>query len=207
MLAPSSVWLFRLLPNSVTSAETFSWVRKQGRISPYENTSKLSFQGGILAEYYFAKQWSLSARVKLLSTELSFNVPARQGQPIINLGSEASYGDFHATVISLPVNLAWQFRIFQQLLGRLSAGYSLNQELSSAYHNYSPNQRTDYSRFYGSPLAGLGLSYVLNGKTVVFSNVELSPEPERGRAPSLISNNEEKLRNTVISAGIKFLVK
>src|SRR5690554_3321601 len=41
--------------------------------------SRQSFQGGLLAEYYFAKQWSLSGKVKYFETGVSFYQPSTGG--------------------------------------------------------------------------------------------------------------------------------
>src|SRR5690554_8062710 len=61
--------------------------------------SKLTFQGGLLAEYYFAKQWSLSGKVKYFETGISFyQAPTGGGW----FGSSEKYGTFRGTTVTIP---------------------------------------------------------------------------------------------------------
>ena len=70
-----------------------------------------SFQGGILAEYYFGQHWSLSARLKYFKTGISYhNQPDYQ---------------FSGSVISMPINLNWEFGIAGNFNGNLKLVLSI----------------------------------------------------------------------------------
>jgi hypothetical protein len=69
----------------------------------------LSFQGGILAEYYFSKNWSISGRIKYFETGISyFNPGSNSGSGgIIDIGwgTHAKYGKFNGNIIAIPLNV------------------------------------------------------------------------------------------------------
>lgn len=118
--------------------------------------NKNSFQGGLLAEYYFAKQWSLIGRFKYFNTGTTNN---------------ADTGYFEGTVISLPINLKWEYRIINNFKGNFYTGFALNQEIKSHYY-YPPNENTDFSKFFGTFNAGIGFAYFFNEKMAISANYE-----------------------------------
>lgn len=82
------------------------------------------FQGGVLAEYYFAKHWSASARIKYFETGVSNKY-------------DSSKVYFEGAVISVPLNIKWEYRISNNFSGNLKLGVALNQEIKSNYY-YPP---------------------------------------------------------------------
>lgn len=77
------------------------------------NLFKNSVQGGLLAEYYFATHWSISGKIKYFKTGVSFYNPDTHSGGWFDLGSDESYGTFKGQVISIPIYLKWEFRIFK----------------------------------------------------------------------------------------------
>jgi hypothetical protein len=113
-----------------------------------------ALQGGLLAEYYFAKNWSVSGRIKYFET-----------------GILDSYRYFDGSVVSIPVNLVWKYRIFHNFNGNLKLGFAMNQELKSNYY-FGPNDKTDFSKFYGNINSGIGFNYFLSDKVCVYLDYE-----------------------------------
>ncbi len=76
------------------------------------NEPNKSFQGGLLLEYYFIKEFSISGRIKYYKTGLSF---VEQGD----------YGKFDGEILSMPIDLKWEFNIYKNLKGNLKSGWSI----------------------------------------------------------------------------------
>jgi predicted porin len=118
-----------------------------------------SVQGGFLAEYYFAKNWSVNGRIKYFETG------------VINKNNSAN-GFFEGAVISIPLNIIWKYKIIKNFSGNLKLGIALNQEVKSKYY-YPLNEKTDYSKFYGSFNPGIGFNYFVSKNTAIFMNYEV----------------------------------
>lgn len=118
-----------------------------------------SIQGGILTEYYFAKNWSASGRLKYFKTGVSYKY-------------DEAKGFFDGAVISIPLNIKWEYRILNNFSGNLKIGIALNQEIKSNYY-YPPNQNTKYSTFYGTFNPGFGVNYFISSKTAIYMNYEV----------------------------------
>jgi hypothetical protein len=116
-------------------------------------------QGGIVAEYYFAKHWIASARIKYFETGVSNKY-------------DSSKGYFEGAVISVPLNIKREYRISNNLSGNLKLGVALNQEVKSNYY-YPSNESTNYSTFYGSFNPGFGFDYFISKNTAVYMNYEV----------------------------------
>lgn len=117
-----------------------------------------SIQGGILAEYYFAKHWSATGRMKYFSTGVTNkNDPAK--------------GLFDGAVISVPVNIKWEYKIATHFSASVQLGVAFNQEIKSNYY-YPPNEKTNYSTFYGTFNPGIGLHYFISEQTAIYMNYE-----------------------------------
>ena len=117
-----------------------------------------SLQGGIVAEYYFAKNWSISGRVKYFKTGLSF---------ITN----SSYGNFNGAVFSIPINFKWHFRIIKNLSGNLKLGAAYNYEIKSNY-DFSQNMNTNNPKSFVSLNSGIGLNYFITKQIGVYIDLE-----------------------------------
>jgi|GEM_PF-1200593 len=113
-----------------------------------------SFQGGILSEYYFAKHWSISGRLKYFKTGLSFI-------------SSSAYGQFDGAVISVPMNCKWEFKIIKNLSANLKFGVAYNYEIQRNY-TFSQNITTDYPKSFASLNSGIGVNYFVSKEIGVF---------------------------------------
>ncbi|WP_353078371.1 outer membrane beta-barrel protein [Flavobacterium sp.] len=118
-----------------------------------------SLQAGFLAEYYFAKNWSINGRIKYFETG------------VVNK-NDSSKGVFEGAVIAVPLNIIWKYRIVKNFSGNLKLGITLNQEIKSNYY-YPPNEKTDYSKFYGSFNPGIGFNYFISKNTAVYISYEV----------------------------------
>lgn len=166
--------------------------------------SKLSFQGGLLAEYYFAKQWSLSGKVKYFETGISFYQAPNGGW----FGSAERQGTFRGAVIAIPLNIKWEFRLYKNLKANLKLGYGYTIETKSEYINYSENMPTDgYSKGYGSSNAGFGLNYFINKIMAVYVDLDYFNGSSKGYRSTLLGNVDYYTRNSLISFGVKFNFK
>jgi len=167
--------------------------------------SKLTFQGGLLAEYYFAKQWSLSGKVKYFETGISFyQAPTGGGW----FGSSERHGTFRGTAVTIPLNIKWEFRVYKNLKANLKLGYGYTIETKSEYINYSENMPTeDYSKSYDSTITGFGLNYFINKKMAVCIDYEYFIGTSKGYRSDILGNVDYYTRNIFISVGIKYNFK
>ncbi|MDY3319390.1 outer membrane beta-barrel protein [Riemerella anatipestifer] len=157
--------------------------------------SKMSFmQGGFLAEYFFAKNWSVSGRLKYFETG------------VINPMSDGSKGFFEGAVISVPLNIVWRYRIVENFSGNLNLGLAINQEVKSNYH-YQPNEATDYDKLYASFNAGIGCSYFISKYMALYMNYEaivLGNDRDEADLFEILPNSPN---NSLLSIGIKYSFK
>jgi hypothetical protein len=180
------------------------------------NESNKSIQGGILAEYYFAKHWSLSGRIKYFKTGVSFHKPEYKstsssqgmGPNLSGLFDNDEYlGRFEGAVISFPLDIKWEFRIYKNLSGNLKLGYAYNIETKNDYVNYTNNVRTDYPTHYGSSNTGFGFNYFINKKSSIYIDFENYFGAEKGRVPSFLFDGTKYAINNQINIGIKYNLK
>ena len=169
--------------------------------------NKNSFQAGVLSEYYFSRHWSLSGRIKYFKTGVSFYKPNTYSGGWINLGSEESFGNFDGAVISIPLDIKWEFRIYKNLAGNLKLGYAYNIETKSNYGNYSENLKTDYPKQYGGFNIGYGLNYFMNKKTALYLDVEFYSGGAKGYSDGFFGKNYYYTQNVLINLGIKYNFK
>ncbi|NJM80522.1 MAG: porin family protein [Flavobacterium sp.] len=153
------IYLFLLLISFVSYSQQkkdwfFGLEIGNNTITSSNLSNKNSLQGGFVAEYYFAKHWIATARLKYFETGVTTK-------------SETEY--FEGAVISIPLNLKWEYKITNKFKGNLFTGIALNKEVKSNFY-YPVNEKIDYSTFFGSFNAGVGLTYFLNSKTAIFIN-------------------------------------
>lgn len=150
---------------------------------------KNSIQGGILAEYYLARHWTLSGRIKYFKTGLSqnHNPPKRL---------------FKGAVISVPIDFKWEYKIFNNLNGNLKLGFALNKEIKNEYH-YPPGEFTDYSTFYINFNPGLGLNYFISKNTAIYLDYEFFSLGDDRNTGGLVQIFPSTPNNNLISIGIK----
>lgn len=169
--------------------------------------SKNSFQGGLLAEYYFARHWSLSGKIKYFKTGVSFYKPNTHSGGFFDLGSDESFGNFKGEVISIPLNLKWEFRIYKNLGGSLKFGIAANFETKSLYGAYSPNAKTDYPKQYGSIITGYGFNYFLNKQMALYLDIEVNSGAVKGTSDGFFGSNTYLTSNNLTNFGIKYNFK
>jgi hypothetical protein len=161
-----------------------------------------SFQGGLLAEYYFAKNWSLSAKVKYFETGVSFYEPAvpYSGGSFFNLfgstgGSPEYTGRFEGAVIAIPISIKWGFRIRKNLRGNLALGYVYNLETKAKYC-INPSLGSEN---YHSLMAGYGITYFVNENLAFYIDVE-----SQTGTTKFSFKNSYYVKNNLLSFGVKF---
>ncbi|MEC4050170.1 hypothetical protein OX284_012065 [Flavobacterium sp. SUN046] len=133
---------------------------------------KRFIQGGISAEYYTGRHWSLSLKVKYFDTGVSYiKGDHNDFYPIDDY--EAIYGikRFKGAVFSFPINIKWEFRIHQNLRGYIKMGVADNEEVQSRY-DYPEGIRTDYVKAYWNFNQGFGLTYFISNKMGAYIDVE-----------------------------------
>ena len=154
---------------------------------------KNSIQGGMLVEYYFSKYYSLSGRVKYFKTGVSNY-------------SNSDKGFFIGEVISIPLNINFEYNITNRLSGSLKIGLAANQEIKSDYY-YPLSKKTDYSKFYGSFNPGIGINYFISKNTAVYMNYEvyvLGNDRDDADWLQLVPNSPN---NNLFNIGIKYSFK
>lgn len=152
-----------------------------------------SIQGGILAEYYFAKHWAISGRIKYFKTGVSNKYDSAKGL-------------FEGAVIAVPLNVKWEYRFSNNFSGNLKLGVALNQEIKSNYY-YPSNQSTNYSTFYGTFNPGIGLNYFISKNTAIYMNYEvyvLGNDRDDADWLQIVPNSPN---NNLFNIGIKYSFK
>jgi hypothetical protein len=168
----------------------------------------LSFQGGVLAEYYFAKNWSLSGRIKYFETGVSFYKPNTHTGGWLDLGSQEYYGKFNGNQIVFPLNIKWKFRIYQNFSGNFKLGYANTIETKSEYREYSRNlNSSDFPTKYGSFNSGYGFNYFLNNKIAFYIDFEIFIGSSKGYTSGLFGNSHYYNTNKLVNFGVKYNFK
>jgi hypothetical protein len=165
--------------------------------------SKTSFQGGILTEYYFARHWTLSGKIKYFKTGVSFFQSSVDATFFDLLDRDLYSGTFKGSVIAIPIGIKWEFRIYKNFSANLKLGYAFNIETKSNYSNYSNNLSTDYPKLYGSTNSGFGLNYFINKKTAVYFDVESYRGGTKGHTGNNFGKTSYKVENGLLNFGIK----
>jgi len=169
--------------------------------------TEVSLQGGFLAEYYFAKQWSLSGKIKYFKTGLAFYSPDTHSGSWFDLGHDEFYGTFRGAVISIPVYVKWEFRVYQNLKANLKAGAAYNFETQSRY-DYSANLEPNYPTSYPTAISGLGLNYFVDEKLAVYFDYEVYLNgPKKGNMQTIIFDDGYRTKNMLVNFGVKYNFK
>jgi hypothetical protein len=167
-----------------------------------------SFQGGVLAEYYTGKHWSLSGRIKYFETGVSFYRPNTHSGSWFDLGSDASFGAFNGAVIAIPLDIKWEFRMHENFRGYLKTGLVYNYETKSNY-NFSENVSTNHAKDFGSFNTGIGFSCFLNKKMAIYIDLENYSFGGRKAAYQniVLWDTVYYTKNTHLNFGIKYNFK
>lgn len=169
--------------------------------------------GGFLAEYYFAKRWSISIKAKYFKIGSSFCEPSkyetRTTGSLSNLfGGSSQYTvflpeqsrRFDGEVINFPVYLKWQFRIYKNLVAGIKAGPGFAIETKQSYTNYTSNIDTNFKSQYMSINKGLEINYFINKKTIIYIDFE----DYSGASKGGINGNKQSTSNNLTSIGFKY---
>jgi Outer membrane protein beta-barrel domain len=178
------------------------------------NEPNKSFQGGVVAEYYTGRHWSLSTKIKYLETGVSFHLPyvyEEGGGGNFNIFSfnKPNYvfgefnGQFKAAIISIPICIKWEYRIFKNLGGSLKFGYAVNFETKSNYTNYSQNLESNYPKNYCSTITGFGFNYFIKPKTAIYIDFETHRGGVKAKFPNYVKVNDQNTINQIVNFGIK----
>ncbi len=143
-----------------------------------------SIQGGLLAEYYFSKKWSVSTKLKYFETGVSFSQEGSSGF----FGTSSRFGTFKGKSIAIPLNVKWEFKIYRNLKANLKIGGVYNKELESNYYNYSSNLdfNTYKTEYFGS-VFGLGFNYFMSNNSTVYIDLEIFGGTKKGTESTGIS--------------------
>ncbi len=181
------------------------------RINSFElNDNKNSLQGGILAEYYIFKNWSVLAKVKFVKTGVSFFHPEHtNGSGWFSSQIPEYSGTFHGETITIPIYVKWNFILYKKLKSNLKIGVSYNIETNNSYSNYSSNLDTsNYETEYFGGNISVGLEYYLNNSSSIYLDFELQRGTSKGETfdYNLLSDNHNYIteENMLFSVGYKF---
>ncbi len=166
------------------------------------NEPNKSIQGGVLAEFYTGRHWSLTGRVKYFKTGMSY---FNQGNGNGFLSTSSSFGKFEGAVITLPINIKWEFRIHKNFSGNLNLGVNYNYETES---NYYYSREDDYSKYtakeYFSYNSGFGFNYFISNKKGIFINIESYIGGTRGQTGGIVFPSYIYNTNTLVNFGYKY---
>ena len=163
------------------------------------NEPTTSFQGGLFSEYYFSEKFSFTARLKYFKIGESHG-----GATILPILSE-NYHRFDGEVISLPINIKFEYKIFKNFRGNVKMGVVFNQEILSKYY-YPIDKKTNYSTFFIDYNVGFGFSYFLNADTALFIDFETKGlGKDRDDSPTFILPHSTN--NSFINIGLKYSFK
>ena len=181
----------------------------KNRIVSFSSDMNNTFQGGILAEYYFARHWSLSSKIKYFDTGVSINIPEKPSSPgsfanfFGSSGSPPYYGTFNGSVISVPIFIKWEFRLFKNLGASFKLGYAYNFETKSEYVNYSKSLQANYPKKGEGINSGFGINYFINKNMAIYYEIESYNGASKGKTPL----NENSTQNSLSSFGLKYCFK
>ncbi len=177
--------------------------------------SNKSLQGGFLVEYYTARHWSLTSRIKYFKTGLSFLDAASQSTGTSSSGfgpsfigifdRSATYTEFNGAVLTVPLNIKWEFRIRNNFNGNINLGGNYNFETQSNYFYTDTRKYGNFdSREYFSSNFGLGFGYFINENSAVFLNFEGYTGGVKNRISRLIFDRVLTNTNSLINFGYKY---
>lgn len=180
----------------------------QNLITSYSfGENEKSLQAGILSEYYFARHWSLSGRVKYYETGVSFFKPSTHTGGWFDLGSDESFGSFSGAVISIPLDIKWEFRVYKNLAGSFKLGYVHNFETKNSYGPYSEGADTNFPKQFSGINAGYGLNYFIDKRYAVYLDIEAFGGGSKGHSEGFLYDSYHYTENSLISLGCKYTFK
>ena len=169
------------------------------------------FQGGVVAEYYFERHWSVFGKIKYYNIGASFFVPSTPAIPasfIFNgsLGTPEYSGNYKGSAISLPINLKWEFRVRRNLASSIRLGATYNLEIKNDYFNSLNNVKLDVAKNYVSFQSGLGINYFVNNQMALYIDVDYFVSEFNATITGYQASNFQT-ESTLTSFGIKYCFK
>jgi hypothetical protein len=141
--------------------------------------SRQTFQGGILAEYYFARHWSLSGKIKYFETGVSYFERAIKSSGSFagffgSSGRPSYSGNFSGAQIAIPLCIKWEFRFRKNFAGSLKIGYNqiFETEGNGTYKSDDKILNLENDKIYGGTVLGLGFNYFLNQNLAIYIDFE-----------------------------------
>jgi hypothetical protein len=151
-----------------------------------------SLQGGVTAEYYMERGFSILGKLKYHKIGLTRN-------------RFYSNQKFEGAVVTIPINLKFEWRIFRNLRGNLRFGPNLNQEVERKFQNARDFQK-DLPRLYLDANFAVGISYFISRKTIVYFDAEVKGlGREREKTEEWLLPNATY--NSFLNFGIKYNFK
>jgi hypothetical protein len=164
------------------------------------------FQAGLTAEYYFAKQWSVQGKIKYFATEVAYDYP----QTILTNGATPYTAlSFKGEVVSVPVDIKWEFRLYKNLKGFMSLGLGYNIETQSDYE-IPGHPNPDVSMFpanYVSAHGTVGLNYFVSAKWAVYASLEFNGGGQKGHLDGFWGDSNLGSENSLANLGVKYHFK
>jgi predicted porin len=150
-----------------------------------------SLQGGLMAEYYIGKNWSVLTKIKYHKTGLS--------------KGSTSFQKFEGKVLYMPINLKRDYTIYRNLRASIRFGVNLNLEVERKFQN-AIDFKTDLPRLYLDGNFAIGLSYFVSKKTAAYFDAELKGlGREREKTAGWFGPNATG--NSFLNFGIKYNFK
>ena len=146
-------------------------------ITSLENEKKNSLSGGLHAEYYFARHWSIVSGIKYYEIGISYYRPESErivtGGTLFNSVSYIEkiperFGNFKGSAITIPLQIKWEFRLYRNLGASLNLGATYTFETKSEYGAYSSEKVINYSKIYGGYISGVGFNYFVNKNSAIY---------------------------------------
>jgi len=173
---------------------------------------KYSVSCGGIAEYYFAKQWSIQAKVKYMKTGVSYLKKTVYGwdwdwwknAPLAD-SDYGIYNRFDAHTIAIPLDIKWEFRLYENLHASLKLGTALNIETQSTYH-YNATDSESSSVFVNLNL-GYGVNYYISESYSLGVDMEtftLGGESKGRTSDGSNTNHGVYAKNTVYNLQLKY---
>ena len=169
------------------------------------------FQGGVVAEYYFERHWSVIGKIKYYDIGASFFVPSTPAIPagfIFNgsAGTPEYSGNYKGSAISLPINLKWEFRVRKNLAASIRLGATYNLEIKNDYFNSLNNVKLDVSKNYVSFQSGLGINYFVNNYMALYVDVDYFVSEFNATITGYQASSFQT-ESTLTSIGLKYCFK
>jgi Outer membrane protein beta-barrel domain len=162
-----------------------------------------SFQGGVLAEYYTGRHWSLTGKIKYFETGVSSGKDPTPGF----FGSSGYARVFNGKVISVPIDVKWQFEIKNNYRGYFKMGLAYNHETKSEY-SFTDNLIPNYAKNFGSFNVGFGVDYLISNRMIVFTDVEsYELGGYKGHGDGFVFPENYYTTNLLFNFGIKYNFK